>query len=129
MYSINGRIEFYIYIFILNSKTMKNFFLLVTIILSFNLSAQLTLSGGGVRVIFPETLSNMTVKWTNSTNNQVVTKSAILTGPVYLNYQKYAQYKVKNSSDYFLLRKGVMGGYSIGYYNELGSLYWECFVI
>ena len=107
---------------------MKNFFLLITIILSFNLFAQTTtLSGGGLRVTFTNDLQNITVKWSN-TNNNVVTKSGINTGWVVVNSEKYILYKVKNSTDYFLIKPSIswfgQQGYNIDYYNELGSLYW-----
>ena len=106
---------------------MKSFFLLVTIILSFNLFAQKTLSGGGLLVTFTDDLKNMTVKWSN-TNNKVVTKSAICIGLIVVNYEEYIQYKVKNSTDYFLIKTTTtfFGGWALNvdYYNELGSLYW-----
>jgi len=112
---------------------MKNFFLLVTIILSFNLSAQYKLSGGGVYVTLSEDTKNITVKWTNSTNNQVVTKTAtFVTAQVVVNFRQYAQYKVKNSGDYFLFCSREIWldriGFDIDYYNELGSLYWSAMV-
>jgi len=109
---------------------MKNLFLLVTIILSFNLSAQYKLSGGGIYVTFSEDMQNITVKWTSSNNNQVVTKTAnFFTAQVVVNGRQYAQYKVKNSSDYFLVKASVFDGFDIDYYNELGSLYWSKFVM
>jgi hypothetical protein len=120
--SLSGA-RFFLTIFILNFKTMKNFFLLVTIILSFNLSAQYKLSGGGVFVTFSEDGQNLTVKWSNN-NNQVVTKTATFVTPKVAT--KYAQYKIKNSGSYFLFSKAILGdGFNIDYYNELGSLYWN----
>ena len=106
---------------------MKNFFLLVTIILSFNLSAQYKFSGSGVYLTYAADALSITVKWTSSTNNQVVTKSAnFATAQMVVNFQQYAQYKVKNSTDYFLIKPAILGdGFSIKFYNELGSLYWE----
>lgn len=104
---------------------MKNFFLLVTIILSFNLSAQYKLSGDGVYVTLSEDMQNITVKWSNL-NNQVVTKTAtFVTAQLVVNGQQYAQYKVKNSDDYFLFRSSIIGGFDINYYNELDRSYWS----
>jgi hypothetical protein len=100
---------------------MKNFFLLVTIILSFNSFAQY--SGGGIYLTFAD-LQNITVKWSN-TNNQVITKTATYTANILVNYREYAQYKVKNSSDFFVVKKAIYGdGYYINYYNELDRSYW-----
>jgi hypothetical protein len=108
---------------------MKNLFLLVTIILSFNSFAQYKLSGSGVYVTLSEDMQNITVKWTNK-KNQVVTKTAtFVTSQVVVNFRQYAQYKVKNSGDYFLFCSAIWGGgFDIDHYNELGSLYWSAMV-
>lgn len=100
---------------------MKNFFLLVIIISGFNLFAQ-QYSGEGVYLTFE---NGITVKWSNTSNN-VMTKTASYSGEVEMDFQKYSQYKINNSTNYFLLQKVVFGdGYWVYLYNELGSLYWK----
>ena len=102
---------------------MKFFFLLATIIFSFNSFAQY--SGGNVYLTFTDEQS-ITVKWSN-TNNQVITKTATYTGNIFVNYRECQQFKIKNSSDFFVVRGfSLMGvdGYDINYYNELDRSYW-----
>ena len=108
---------------------MKIFFLLVTIILSFNLFAQqYKFSGDGLYITLTEGVTSMTVKWSDH-NNQVVTKTATLFKAYEKGNVQGGQYKIKNSSDYFFIKSASWGtGFFIEWYNELDSLYWKKFV-